>query len=341
MSSKLGRRDFCRSLALASMAATTGIPAANARSCDSRGKILTVKGVIEPQDLGITLPHEHIIVDFIGADETGPDRYNPEEVKQVMIPYLESIAEQGVTGFIDCTPNYLARDPFILRDLSDKTGLHILTNTGLYKEPFLPSYAFSNSADELAEIWTDEILHGIGDTGVRAGFIKIAVFPEPLKPLQQKIVQAAAKTNKQTGASIACHTAHGPAALEILDILSAEEIASDAYIFVHAGNEQDSTFHLQVARKGAWVEFDDIGAKPIEHHIGLVRNILDQGLEDHLLLSQDRGWYTVGEPGGGEIKPFSFFFEEFVPAMMDAGINGNIIDKITRLNPALAFQLDL
>ena len=175
--------------------------AAGEPSTDLRGKILTVRGPIEPDDLGLTLPHEHVLVDFIGADQVGPHRYDAIEVKRIMTPYLAALVEQGITGFIDCTPNFLGRDPMILRDLSEHTGLHILTNTGLYKEPYLPDYVFSQSADELAESWTDEILYGIGETGIKAGFIKIAVFPEPLKPVQQKIVRAAARTHNQTGAT--------------------------------------------------------------------------------------------------------------------------------------------
>ena len=69
--------------------------------------------------------------------------------------------------------------------------------------------------------------------------------------------------------------------------------------------------------------------------------MLDQGLEDHLLLSQDRGWFSVGEPDGGEIRPFDYFFEEFVPAMLQKGIHQDTIEKLTRTNPARAFQLDL
>ena len=45
-----------------------------------RGKILTVRGPINPDELGATLPHEHVMVDFIGADKTGPQRYDPDEV---------------------------------------------------------------------------------------------------------------------------------------------------------------------------------------------------------------------------------------------------------------------
>jgi len=173
-----------------------------------RGKILTVRGPIEPSELGLTLPHEHVMVDFIGADKTGPHRYDPDEVFNTMLPYMQAIQAQGVTGFMECTPMYLARDPEILLRLSEATGIHILTNTGMYKEPYLPQYAFNATTDELAKQWIDEILNGIGETGIRAGFIKIAVFKESLKPMQRKIVTAACRTHNATGATIACHTGH-------------------------------------------------------------------------------------------------------------------------------------
>lgn len=55
--------------------------------------VVTVTGEIQPEEMGLTLPHEHIIVDFIGAEKTGKHRYKSEEVKRVMLPYLLEIKD--------------------------------------------------------------------------------------------------------------------------------------------------------------------------------------------------------------------------------------------------------
>lgn len=304
------------------------------------GKILTVSGPIQPSELGYTLPHEHILVDFAEADVVGKHRYDRQEVYETMLPHLEAIKQQGIKGFMECTPNYLGRDPELLLKLSEATGLHILTNTGLYKEPHLPGYAFSESAEQLTERWVKEIENGIEDTGVHAGFIKIAVFPESLKPIQQKIVRAACKTHNRTGATIACHTAHGPAAMEILDILENEQTPAHALIVVHAAEEKDISYHYKIAERGAWVEYDNIGAWPVEDHLNLLDKMLNKGYDKQILLSMDRGWYHVGEEGGGKVKPFTFFDEVFVPEMKDFGVPQSTIDQIKIDNPANAFMID-
>lgn len=107
-------------------------------------KIRTVLGDIPPEKLGPTLSHEHILCDFVGAYRISKDRYNLQEVFDVMLPYLKEIRQLGITGFVDCTPAYIGRDEELLAKLSEASNIHILTNTELYKEPFLPRYV-SNS----------------------------------------------------------------------------------------------------------------------------------------------------------------------------------------------------
>lgn len=301
--------------------------------------IQTVLGPIHPDEFGFVLPHEHVICDFIGADQTGPHRWDTDEVVEVMQPYLEAIRKLGVTGFVDCTPAYIGRDPEALVRLSKTTNIHILTNTGYYKEPFLPAHAFDESVDQLAARWTDELQNGIGDTGIQPGFIKIAVNPGHLIPVQQKIVRAAARTHKATRATIASHTGHGIAALEQLDLLAEEGVAPDALIVVHADSEQDSDYHLQIAERGAWVEYDSIGPKSKDRHLKLVQMMVDAGYLEQLLISHDAGWYSVREERGGEVRDFAYIPSQFVQEMLAAGLDKTVVEQITVRNPAKAFSM--
>jgi len=303
------------------------------------GKIQTVLGAIDPEELGLTLVHEHIMCDFIGASKVSKDRYDPDEVFRVMLPYLLEIRQLDVRGFVDCTPMYLGRDVEVLARLAKATGIHILTNTGLYKEPFLPSYAWRCSVDRLARMWMAEIKEGIEGMPIRAGFIKIAVNPGPLIPMQQKIVRTAARTCLATGATIACHTANGVAALEVLDVLDEEDVLADNLIVVHSDAEQDQGYHFETARRGAWVEYDGLKETTAEKTIGLIKNMVEKGYEDRLLLSQDAGWYNVGQEKGGKIRGYAYLVKEFLPLMRKAGFNQELIHKVLVENPARAFQL--
>ena len=301
--------------------------------------VMTVLGPIDSTELGFTLPHEHVLVDFGGAEIAGPDRYNSSEVVQKMEPYLTEIYKAGVRGFVDCSPMFLARDVAILRTLSERTGLHILTNTGQYKEPFLPRRTFELSAEGLAAEWIDEWENGIDGTDVRPGFIKTAVEPESLAPLQRKIITAAAPTTKSTGLTIGTHTCAAVPAVEILRILESLGVAPSKWIFIHANEEKDHEMLHVVAKEGFWVELDAIGISPDTVILAQLRELLDWGFADRVLLAHDAGWYTVGERGGGTPRPYTQLTTTFIPLMKRSGIDDEIIQQMTVENPARAFSL--
>jgi len=304
------------------------------------GKIRSVRGDISPEKFGLALVHEHVICDFIGADKVSSERYSSEEVFEVMLPYLKEIRRLGVSGFVDCTPAYMARDAQLLTRLSEGSDVHVLTNTGLYKEPFLPKYAFEYSVNRIAAVWSREIVEGIDGTSIKAGFIKIAVNPGEIIPIQQKIVRAAARCSLSTGAAIACHTASGIAALHLLKIINEEGVDPERLIVVHCDAEEDLKYHLKIAQQGAWIEYDALNERNAEKSLRLIRFMMENGFEDHLLLSQDAGWYHVGEERGGNIRGYAYLIRDFVPIMLANGFSRVLIDKILIENPAKAFQIE-
>lgn len=142
--------------------------------------------------------HEHVMVDFVGAKKISPGRYDPNEVFQKALPHLKELKSLGCETLVDCTPNYIGRDPELLRRLSKATGLHIITNTGLYgaaDDKYVPRFAYTESADELAARWVQESEDGIPPAGIRPGFMKIGVDSGPLSVIDAKLVTAAARTH--------------------------------------------------------------------------------------------------------------------------------------------------
>ncbi|MGH9340124.1 MAG: phosphotriesterase family protein [Acidobacteriota bacterium] len=309
--------------------------------------IQTISGTIDERNFGRVLVHEHVLVDFIGADQISRDRYDRDEAFRTMLPYLEEIVRQGIGSFVECTPMYLGRDPLFLKRLAEASGLQILINTGLYAagekegrtEPYLPSYAFQLSAQELAGGWLKEWFEGIEGTSIRPGFIKIGVNPGPLRPISQKLVRAAALTSRQTGLAIAAHTARGVPALESLDILEQVGVAPHRYIFVHSQGEQDSALLLEYARRGGWLEFDGISPESARRHLDLILRMLEAGYENQILISQDAGWYRPGEPSGGRIRGFTYLLETFIPMLRQVGIPEATLDHLLIHNPARVFSL--
>ena len=302
----------------------------------------TVLGHVQVDQLSVTLPHEHILVDFIGAAKISRDRYSLDDVIQAALPHLQRIKALGCQTLIECTPAYIGRDPVLLKRLSAATGLNMLTNTGYYgaaQNKYLPEHALKESAAQLADRWIREAKEGIEGTGIRPGFMKIGVDAGPLSDIHRKLVQAAARAHWATGLSIASHTGNGAAALDQLAVLHAEGLKGEAFVWVHAQSESNPDIHAQAAELGAWVEFDGIGPNSIPQHLKLVQGLRDRGFLNRVLLSHDAGWYHVGEPGGGNFRPFDTLFTTFVPELIKAGFSEAEIRQITVLNPGQAFAI--
>ena len=303
---------------------------------------MTVTGLIPPGQLGLTLPHEHVLVDFVGADQVSPDRYDKDEVFEKVLPYLLRVKELGCRSLMECTPAYLGRDPALLKRLSEASGLQLLTNTGYYgagEGKYLPPHAYTETAAQLAARWAREWQEGIDGTGIRPGFIKISVNKSPLGEVDQKLVYAAALTHLQSGLTIASHTGSGAAALEQLAILQQEGVAANAFIWVHAQSEKDNDFHFRAARQGAWLSFDGLSPASLSGHLVHLQALKKEGLLGQALISHDAGWYHVGEPGGGNYRSYETLFQEFVPALMTAGFTETEIRQMTLDTPQKAFMI--
>ena len=262
------------------------------------------------------LVHEHILVDFAGADAIRPGRYDAEEVFRLALPKLQELRALGCRRMLECTPNYLGRDPKLLRRLARAAKMEIWTNTGLYGAgdfKYLPEYAKTETAAQLAQRWIAEWRQGV--EGERVRFIKIGVNRGPLHPLDRKLVEAAILTAKTTGLTIAVHTGDGLAALEQLEMVQASGLPPGKWVWVHAQKETDHAVHERVARAGGWVEFDGVSAGAAEWHRRAVEHMARQGLLGRVLISQDTGWYHVGEPGGGKFHGYSYLFTGFLPQL--------------------------
>ena len=305
----------------------------------ARARIETVRGPVAGDQLGLTLMHEHVLVDFIGAAHVSPSRYDPEEAFTVVLPHLQEARRLGCRTLVECTPAYLGRDPRLLRRLSEASDVQILSNTGYYgaaKDKHLPPHAFTETAEQLAARWIREWERGIDATDIKPAFMKIGVDEAPLSEVDAKLVRAAALTHRSTGLPIAAHTGSGAAAIEELGILEHATVPLSAFIWVHAHAERDAAFHVRAATRGAWVEFDGISAQSVARHVELVRRMKASGLLDRVLVSHDAGWYRVGEPGGGQFRPYDTLFTAFVPALKTSGFSDREIQQLLVDNPRRA-----
>jgi phosphotriesterase-related protein len=305
---------------------------------------MTVTGPVDAQSLGLTLMHEHILVDFIGAEKISRNRYNAEDVFRTALPHLKRVYELGCRTFVDCTPNWLGRDAALLQRLSKASGLRIITNTGYYgarNHQFLPAQVTKETPEQIAGRWIREFEAGIDGTTIKPGFIKIGVDAGPLSELNTKIVSAAAMTHLQTGLTIGAHTGDGAAAMQELDLIEKHGVGPQAFIWIHAQSEKKPEMHLEAARRGCWISFDGVNPNSIERHVSLVNDMRESGLLQRVLISQDSGWYHVGEAGGGNFRGYDTLFTSFVPALREVGFDASQINQLLAGNPQRALTLQI
>jgi phosphotriesterase-related protein len=302
----------------------------------------SVRGPLDAAALGATLVHEHVLVDFAGAETASRSRYDAEQVFRVVLPHLEELRRRGCRTFFECTPAYLGRDPSLLRRLSEASGLQIVTNTGYYgaaRDIAVPKHAYAETPRQLAARWTAEFEKGIEGTGIRPGFVKIGVDPGPLSPIDRTLVEAGALTHLATGLTLAIHTGDGRAAIEIIGVLAGLGVAPDAYVWVHAQSEPDRATRAWAAQQGAWVELDGVSPQALDGHVEAVLDLHRRNRLDRVLVSQDAGWFHVGEPGGGSYRSHAFLFDAFVPALRAAGLGDEEVHALLVRNPAEAFGI--
>jgi len=333
------RRTFLRNSVITAAAAGCAL-AAEGKPAEF---IQTVLGRITADQLGFTLPHEHVICDFIGADKTGRHRWEVDAVIARMLPMLSQLKDRGVTAFVDCTPAYIGRDPRILQKLARQTDLHILTNTGYYGgagDKYVPKHAYTESADQLSARWMFEWNDGIEGSGVKPGFMKIGVDElkdDRLSDIDEKLVRAAARTSLRSGLPVVCHTGGGPAGLKATNIFIEEKAAPDRFIVAHSDGH-GLHINRQIADLGAWVSFDGISRRPLDQHLKLIQAMIEKH-SGRLLLSHDNGWYNVGEPNGGQIRDFNYLPDTLIPALRANGVGDAMIRQLTVTNPAQAFTI--
>ncbi|MDC6388990.1 phosphotriesterase [Maribacter sp. PR1] len=314
-------------------------------------QIITVNGPIKPEKMGLALIHEHIMVDWIGADSTGYHRWDRDEIVEIVLPYLEELGEHGVATFLDCTPAYLGRDPYVLKQLSERTGIHILTNTGYYgsgNNKYIPETLVNDSPEKMAAHWIEEFRFGIDSSGIRPGFIKMSVDDQALlSGTHENLIRAAALTHLETGMTIVSHTGSDGPAMAQLKVLKEMGVSPKAFVWTHAQNGTLEGY-LRAAGQGAWISLDHINGQSsdgngslgnIEWFVKILLDLKANGILDHILISHDAGWYDVGEKDGGDYRGYTDLFTKLIPRLKENGFTQDDLDIILKDNPKRAYSI--
>ncbi|MDZ4719554.1 MAG: hypothetical protein SH847_13955 [Roseiflexaceae bacterium] len=301
-------------------------------------QLITTLGPKRADELAMILPHEHIFVDLRTPDQPGYAEAEAADVIRLMEPELRRAQAVGVTALVDCAPIGVGRRADILLAVSIAAGMPVVVPTGIYREPWVPDWAYSASESDLSTWMLGELQGTISGTPVQAGFVKLSAGDDGLTMCETKILRAAGHAAAQVGAAIGSHTIRGRVVRDQLDILESVGFPSSRFIWIHASADPDFELNLEMARRGAWIEYDWIGDPSTDAlFLDRIQRMLDAGFGNQILLSHDRGWFDPAKPGGGIPKPYTYISEQFLPKLAAAGIHDAIIQSLIADNPFRAF----
>jgi len=161
---------------------------------------------------------------------------------------------------VDCSTCEIGRKPGLLREVSERTGVHVVMGTGHYRRPYLDeAWMDGHSVEEIAEGLIRDLTVGVGDSEIRAGVIgEIGSNGSIISAVEERSFRAAARAHLAVGATISTHAALFPVGHKQLDILIHEGVPADRVVIGHCDTVPDSEYHASLAARGAFVQFDTL-----------------------------------------------------------------------------------
>jgi phosphotriesterase-related protein len=311
---------------------------------------MTVLGPVSSDALGRVLVHEHILLTLPGDDLDPHSSWTRESCISTAVERMGQLQAFGVATFVDPCPIELGRDPEIMAEVAERSGMHVVCATGFYHQAMgIPAYWRMRTAEEVAELYLHEIDEGIGATGIRPGVIKVAVWDPPGKH-DLKVVEGAAIAAAESGLPVITHCENSKGGDVIQDVLAARGANLERCLIGHQDQETDVTRLEAVATRGSFVGIDRVGYTafaPEEQRVDMITMLLARGYEDQLCLSQDHACSLRTErilrTGAPDTDPpiavqaglrrHDYIFTDFVPRLVDAGVTDATIDAIFTANP--------
>lgn len=313
--------------------------------------INTVLGPISADELGVTLIHEHLTLSYPGWEcDALAIPYDREAIAATCAEALEEAKAYGLKTMVEASPNDLNRDVELDRMISERTGINVICATGMYMEAMgKPAYLKFRSqlfdiAAEMYETFVKEITQGIGDTGVKAGVIKVATGHGQITAYEEAVLKAAARAQKETGVPIITHTEAGTMGPEQADLLISEGADPKRIMIGHIGGNANLQYHTSILDKGAYIAFDRLGIEfmfPDALRKACIIGLLGIGYANQIMLSHDYCPYWLSRPF--EMPDFvnallanwsySHVFEDIIPALKEAGVSDEKIRIMMVENP--------
>lgn len=314
------------------------------------GHIQTVLGPVDPDDLGITYSHEHLIIRG-GLGLVREPGFKLSSVDK-MVGELGSFVAAGGKAVVDMMPIDSGRQPADLVTISKRSGVHVIAATGFHSnlyyddEHWIHHYSASQIANLiLAELTVGMDRHSYNGPIVErlpapAGVIKLATEYHHATKTQHKLIEAYGEVFAATGFPFSTHTEHGTFALDQIRLLGDKGVPPSSILIGHTDRLPDPGYHKAIASTGAYLIYDTASRakyNPDSTLVDLLRTMVDAGYGQQIMLGTDmaRPSYLRAYGGGPGLD---YILTRFLPRLREEGFSDDVIDEMMVLNPARAFS---
>lgn len=314
--------------------------------------IPTLAGPVDPQRLGRTLMHEHVVVGDHELARTFPHAYalDREAVVAAAAVRLDSLVDDGIDTIVDMTVLGLGRDIGLMAEVASRTRMQIVAATGAYVLRDLPvalqlrgpgRTAFGGP-EPLVELFLHDLRHGIEGTEIRPGVLKCATDRFGMTKDCERVVRAVAAAHLETGVLISTHSnASHRSGLEQQRVLAEEGVPLERVLIGHCGDTDDLDYLRQLLDAGSAIGLDRFGLDyylPHERRLDVLVTLVRDGYCDRLVLSHDSSCHHVGYSAEemAAVAPrhdLSLISRQVVPALLERGVDEKAVQTMLVDNP--------
>jgi phosphotriesterase-related protein len=322
-------------------------------------KVNTVLGPVAPEDLGVTLMHEHVLYGYPGWE--GDQSIAPFDSRAIVtnaVAVLKDLrANFGLKTYVDATPNDGGRNVDVLKEVSEKSGVNIVCASGYYFEgEGSPTYwkfraSLGDIREELYELFMKEATVGIQGSGIKAGVIKIGSSMNQITDYEKLMFATAARVQKDAGIPIITHTQHGTMGPEQAALLIASGADAGQIQIGHMSDNLDMAYQEKTFGHGVYVAWDRMGLQGLvgcpmdEARYPVMIDLIRKGYGNRLMISHDFIINWLGRPLNLPEQAYplvanwhpSHLFKNIIPALKKGGVTNAQIKEILEDNPRRFF----
>ncbi len=313
--------------------------------------IQTVRGTVQPAALGMTLMHEHLFVLHPEPEDHTPHpEWDEERLIATARAGLTDLAAKGVCTLVDLTVMGLGRFIPRIQRVAEGLPIAIVVATGSYTSKELPAFFRTHGPgrtidgpDPLEVMFRRDITDGIGDTGVRAGVIKVATDEFGITPDVERVLRAAARVHADTGVLISTHTsAVHRSGREQQAYFRSHGVDLSRMVIGHCGDTTDLDYLRELMDNGSTIGCDRFGTGAMvsdEDRMATVVTLCEQGYADRITLSHDASFFSVTFPPSYRAVHMPDWHQHRIsdvvlPELRRRGVTEDRITQMTVRNPA-------